>query len=249
MKKILILVCMALCAVAMWAQVEHKVSRYPNGQLRYEGDFKDGKPVGELRRYHENGRLSGIQTFDAEGNSTVVCYSGAGNLLAEGSYKGKLRDGLWKFYSESEYLFMVETYQEGMRVGECLIYSNEGKVLQRMTYKEGKLDGERIHYYPYGNVMAKYTYVNGVLDGPYSYFYETGQPNEEGGYKNGKPHGIWRSYDEGGRFEEVEYIEGLPADPVSYNKAFQEKLDSYDVDPQIKDPEDFMDNPSAYFGM
>lgn len=249
MKKIAIIVGLCLCTVTGFAQVEHKVSHYPNGNLRYEGDFKDGKPVGELRRYHENGKLSGIQTFDNEGNSKVVCYAGSGELLAEGNYKGQKRDGLWQFYGAGEYLFMIETYKDGLRIGESLIFSKEGKVLQRMNYKDGKLDGERIQYYPYGNVMAKYTYKDGVLEGPYSYFYETGQKNEEGAYQNGKPHGIWRSYAEDGSVEETEFIEGKPANPEAYNKAFQDKLDSYDIDPQIKDPEDFMDNPSAYFGM
>ncbi|MBO7160155.1 MAG: toxin-antitoxin system YwqK family antitoxin, partial [Paludibacteraceae bacterium] len=203
MKKIAIIVGLCLCTVAGFAQVEHKVSHYPNGNLRYEGDFKDGKPVGELRRYHENGKLSGIQTFDNEGNSKVVCYAGSGELLAEGNYKGQKRDGLWQFYGAGEYLFMIETYKDGLRIGESLIFSKEGKVLQRMNYKDGKLDGERIQYYPYGNVMAKYTYKDGVLEGPYSYFYETGQKNEEGAYQNGKPHGIWRSYAEDGSVEET----------------------------------------------
>lgn len=247
MKKIIVWFGACLLAFSAMAQVEHKVVKYPNGKLRYEGDFKDGKPVGELRRYHENGQLSGVQTFDETGNSTVVCYAGTGDMLAEGQYKGQKRDGLWKFYGEGEYLFMIETYDNGMRIGESLVFSKEGKVMQRMNYKNGKLDGERIHYYPYGNVLAKYTYCEGVLEGPYSYFYETGQLNEEGGYKNGKPHGVWRSYDEGGKVEEVEFNEGQPVDPAAYNKAFQDKLDSYDIDPQIKDPEDYLENPSAYF--
>ncbi len=249
MKKIVLLLGACLLAVAAWAQVEHKVARYPNGHLRYEGDFKDGKPVGELRRYHENGKLSGVQTFDNEGNSTVICYAGTGELLAEGQYLGKNRDGEWKYYGEGGYLFMVETYQNGLRTGESVIYAKDGTVIQRMNYKNGLLDGERIHYYPYGNVMVKYTYVEGVLEGPYSFFYETGLKNEEGSYKNGKAHGIWRSYGEDGSVQETEFIEGKPADPEAFNKAFQDKLDSYDIDPQIKDPEDFMDNPSAYFAM
>lgn len=247
MKKIAVLVALCCCVCSLWAAPEHRVVRYSNGLVRYEGNFEGNKPVGELRRYHENGKLSCVQQFDEQGNSTVVFYTGGGELLAEGQYVAQERDGDWKFYGEGEYLFMTETYQNGMRVGETLIYSREGKVLQRVPYKNGVLDGERIHYYPYGNVLAKYTYQNGELNGPYSYFYETGQKNEEGYYKEGKPHGIWRSYEEDGTYEEAEFIDGKPANPTLYNKAFQDKLDRYDIDPQIKDPEDFMDNPSAYF--
>jgi hypothetical protein len=31
------------------------------------------------------------------------------------------------------------------------------------------------------------------------------------------------------------------------NAKLQEKLDSYDVDPKILDPEDYINNPEAYF--
>lgn len=247
MKKWYLVGMLSLLVGLAFAQPQHRVVRYDNGFVRYEGDFVGNKPIGELRRYHENGKLSCLQHFDNEGNSSVVFYTGAGYLLAEGQYKKQKRDGSWKFYGEGEYLFMTETYNEGKRVGETLIYSREGKVLQRIPYQNGLIHGLRIHYYPYGNILAKYTYQNGELNGPYSYFYETGQRNEEGEYLNGKPHGIWRSYEEDGTFEEVEFVEGKPAHPELYNKAFQDKLDRYDVDPQIKDPEDFMDNPTAYF--
>jgi antitoxin component YwqK of YwqJK toxin-antitoxin module len=247
MKKFFLAVCLCMGVWAAFAQPQHRVVRYANGLVRYEGYFEGNKPVGELRRYHENGKLSCVQQFDEAGNSEVVFYTGAGYLLAKGQYKGQKRDGDWKFYGEGEYLFMTESYDAGKRIGETLVYSREGKVLQRIPYQNGVIHGERIHYYPYGNILAKYTYQNGELNGPYRYFYETGQLNEEGDYLDGKPHGIWRSYEENGSFDEVEFVEGKPAHPELYNKQFQDKLDSYDVDPQIKDPEDFMDNPSAYF--
>jgi antitoxin component YwqK of YwqJK toxin-antitoxin module len=249
MKRIVSIAFMMLSLVVVCQAVEHRVVKYANGVTRYEGDFQDGKPIGEVKRYHENGRLSCVQTFDEEGNSQVIFYAGSGDLLAKGQYVGKHREGEWKFYGEGEYLFMVEHYDRGMRVGETLIYNKVGKVMQRVPYVDGKIDGERIHYYPYGNVLANYSYKQGVLDGPYSYFYETGQLNEEGSYLNGKPHGIWRSYAEDGTFEEVEFIEGKPAHPEEYNKAFQEKLDRYEIDTNIKDPQDYINNPIDYFAL
>ncbi len=238
-----------LGAASLCAQIEHRLVKYSNGMTRYEGDFENDQPIGEFRRYHENGQLSCLQVFDENRNSTVQFYTGAGKLLAVGQYEGRKRAGDWKFYSEEEYLFMTEHYENGLRVGETLVYMRDGKILQRVPYSEGLIHGERIHYYPYGNVLAKYTYKKGVLEGPYVYYYETGQPNEEGGYKDGKMHGIWRSYNEDGSFEEVEFIDGEPAHPETYNQAFQEKLDSYDVNPNIKDPQDYINNPSDYFSL
>jgi len=33
------------------------LAKYPDGKTRYEGSFRDNKPVGEWKRYHENGKL------------------------------------------------------------------------------------------------------------------------------------------------------------------------------------------------
>ena len=34
--------------------------QFPGGNLIYEGNFKDGKPVGEWKRYHENGQVKAL---------------------------------------------------------------------------------------------------------------------------------------------------------------------------------------------
>lgn len=250
MRKLFVLSLLVAVTLSLFAQVEYKKTKYPNGNTKMEGNFQNGKPVGEVLRYHENGKLQGVQVFDKNGNSTVKIYAGDGTLSAKGKYKGQKKDGLWHYYASSGYTFMVENYEDGLRKGESLIFSADSVVLERLFYVDGVLDGERITYYPYGNVMYKYTYKNGVLDGLYQFFFETGSVGEEGNYKNGKKDGIWKYYEvDSPEVVEVNYIDGVAENQAELDAEFQKKLDSYDIDPKIKDPEDYMFNPEAYFGV
>jgi antitoxin component YwqK of YwqJK toxin-antitoxin module len=249
MRKLLILSALFLASINLFAEPIYKQIKYPNGLVRMEGLFDEGRPVGEIKHYHENGVLQGIQVFDIEGNSTAQIYAGDGTLSARGKYKGQKKDGLWHYYASSGYTFMMENYEEGLRQGEALVFSADSVVLERMFFVDGLLNGERLSYYPYGNVMTKYTYEMGVLNGLYQFFFESGSIGEEGMYLNGRKDGIWKVYDvESPEVQEVIYVDGEIENKSELNAKLQEKLDSYDVDPQILDPEDYIHDPAGYFG-
>lgn len=248
MRKFIILSLLALATFSLQAQAEYKKTKYPNGNVKIEGYFEDGKPVGEIKRYHENGKLQGIQIFAQDGTSKAEIYAGDGTLSARGNYEGSHKVGLWRYYASSGYLFMMENYENGLRQGESLVFSADSVVLERMFYVDGLLNGERISYYPYGNVMTKYTFEMGELNGLYQFFFESGSIGEEGMYLNGKKDGIWKVYDvESPEVQEIIYVEGKIENQSEVDAKLQEKLDSYDVDPKIKDPEDYLHNPEAYF--
>ena len=44
---------------------------YPNGRTQYEAEFIEGRPVGEMIRYYENGAVKARMNFDATGRR---CY-------------------------------------------------------------------------------------------------------------------------------------------------------------------------------
>ena len=249
MRKFIVLSLLALATFSLQAQAEYKKTKYPNGNVKMEGYFEDGKPVGEVKRYHENGKLQGIQIFAQDCTSSAEIYAGDGTLSARGNYEGAHKVGLWRYYASSGYLFMMENYEKGLRQGEALVFSADSVVLERMFFVDGTLDGERISYYPYGNVMTKYTYELGVLNGIYQFFFESGSIGEEGMYKDGKRDGLWKVYDvESPEVQEIHYVDGVAINQAELDARLQEKLDSYDVDPQILDPEDYINNPEAYFG-
>jgi antitoxin component YwqK of YwqJK toxin-antitoxin module len=249
MRKTVILSLLAIATFSLQAQAEYKKTKYPNGNIKMEGYFENGNPVGEIKRYHENGKLQGIQFFEADGKSKTEIYAGDGTLSARGIYDGHKKIGVWSYYASSGYLFMLENYVDGLRQGEALVFAADSTVLERMFYVDGLLNGERISYYPYGNVMYKYTYEYGVLNGLYQFFFESGSIGEEGMYKNGKREGVWKIYDvESPQVQEINYVDGVADNQAELDAKLQEKLDSYEVDPKILDPEDYIHNPEAYFG-
>ena len=108
MRKFIVLSLLALATLSIYAQAEYKKTKYPNGNVKMEGYFEDGKPVGEVKRYHENGKLQGIQIFAQDGTSKAEIYAGDGTLSARGNYVGQSKQGLWRYYASSGYLFMME---------------------------------------------------------------------------------------------------------------------------------------------
>lgn len=248
MRKFVILSLLAIATLSLQAQAEYKKTKYPNGNTKMEGYFENGNPVGEVKRYHENGKLQGIQIFAQDGTSKAEIYAGDGTLSARGNYEGHNKVGLWHYYASSGYTFMMENYEKGIRQGEAIVLSADSVVLERMFYVDGLLNGERISYYPYGNVMTKYTYEMGELNGLYQFFFESGSIGEEGMYLNGKKDGLWKVYDvESPVVQEIHYVDGVATNQAELDAKLQEKLDSYDVDPKILDPEDYINNPEAYF--
>ena len=75
MRKFVILSLLAIATLSLYAQAEFKQTKYPNGNIKMEGYFENGNPVGEIKRYHENGVLQGIQRFAADGSSKAEIYA------------------------------------------------------------------------------------------------------------------------------------------------------------------------------
>ena len=72
----------------------------PDGNFVYQGYFKEGRPVGEMKRYYETGELKAVMNY-MEDNDTVRTkfYYNDGEPAAEGCYLGNQKEGLWTYYS------------------------------------------------------------------------------------------------------------------------------------------------------
>ena len=92
MRKFVILSLFALGTLSLYAQAEFKQTKYPNGNIKMEGYFENGNPVGVMKRYHENGIIQGIQIFASDGTSKAEIYAGDGTLSARGKYGEVLGD-------------------------------------------------------------------------------------------------------------------------------------------------------------
>src|SRR6056297_912456 len=61
--------------------------KYPNGRLMYEGEFKDGEPVGNWTRYHTGGQVKAKIEYDEKSDSAFVqLFDNRGKKVAQGAY-------------------------------------------------------------------------------------------------------------------------------------------------------------------
>ncbi len=251
MKRIVSISAIFLFSMLVFAQNPVFKNRYyPNGNLMYEGYFVADKPVGTMKRYHENGNLKAIQQFVTADTVKVEYFAGDGSQLAKGLFVKGQKQGVWEYFSKENRLVMLENFKEGLKQGESLVFSESDIVIDRMHYENNVLHGKRIQYHPYGNVLATYSYSKGLLDGAFQSFYETGQKDEEGYYVANKKHGEWKVYKEDGSYSAVEYVHGVATNQSELDRKLQETMDKNEQgDSTIKDPADYIDQPDSYLNL
>ncbi|MBP9855365.1 MAG: toxin-antitoxin system YwqK family antitoxin [Candidatus Omnitrophica bacterium] len=91
-----------------------KKDYYPNGKLKLEAEYKDGKQNGILREYYENGQLAFIQTIrNGKVSGMVKAYYESGKLKGEVNYVDSLQDGKCIEYYENSKVKEETTFIEG----------------------------------------------------------------------------------------------------------------------------------------
>ena len=205
----------------------HWKVEYPGGGTQYEADFVEGRPVGEMLRYYENGALRARMLFDAESpRSFVYLFYEDAKPAAEGIYMDQLKDSVWTYYSEHDASVRLrEAYVMGKLHGTTRSYYPDGQVSEEVEWKENIKDGPWKQYFTNGTIRLSGRYEKGLLQGTYEVYYPDGTIEIRGDYLDNRSHGMWRFYDESG--EEVyalEYENGSPADMEKYEMWIQDSL-------------------------
>ncbi len=115
------------------SQVYIERSYYPNGQLWWEGSFKDGKLHGKNRHWHENGRLSRETSFE-EGleNGNGKQWNKEGELLGE--YWMDHGTGVEKSWYENGQLERESSSIRGKLCGRFRCWCEDGKLVSKSYY-------------------------------------------------------------------------------------------------------------------
>ncbi|HAN17524.1 MAG: hypothetical protein A2X13_02910 [Bacteroidetes bacterium GWC2_33_15] len=211
---------------------------YPNGNVQYTGKFINNKPVGEFKRFDQNGNLLVIMNYTTDNDKVYsTFYHSNKKKQAEGYYIGKLKDSIWNYYSEDEKLINSVPYQLDIKNGTEIKYYNNQAVFEKIEWKKGVQDGKDIRYYDNGNVMIRSTYSDGMLNGIYLSYTIDNTPITTGNYENNKRQGKWIFYDEQGKVKsEINYIDG-----VAENQEELEQLEQYELDQLEKNKGKFTD--------
>lgn len=174
---------------------------YPNGQLRYEGKFKNDKCKGTFRYYDQQGNLQATNEFDKSGSRALnKTYAPNGRVIATGYYLNQKKDGEWKYYDpQSGQLRLVEDNKEGKVDGWSKIYNPQNGVLAEETqFVGGQPEGQCRKYSDTGVLIMECRYHHGLLDGPAKTYYPSTALKEEGQYLKGVKSGVWKTYNEDG---------------------------------------------------
>ena len=175
-------------------------AHYANGQLRYEGQFVDGKEIGVFKHYYENGNLKVESDFVEPGvKSESKVYADSGKLIAEGAYVNQQKDGEWRFYDEeSGVLILTEAYYDGWRHGLSKSYFPNGNVQEITTFNMDNKEGLWQSFNEDGSSQSSGFYLGNQFHGEGKFYYPNGVLREEGNFENGRKVGIWRTYDDDG---------------------------------------------------
>jgi len=219
----------------------HWIRRYADSTIMYDGYFKNDKPIGEFRRYSEDGKLKSIMIHkEGADDVKVTFYHPNGFVAAEGIYVNQKKEGKWSLYSQKtqNYLICEEYYKNDIRNGPSVKYYQDGKKAETINYNNDIKHGEWMQYYVTGNLCIKGTYRDGKLHGPFQVKYANGKPEYVGQYTNDVRDGVWKVYKEDGSIEhEMTYKLGYLNDPVLRKKE-NDFLDNLDKNKgKISDPE------------
>ena len=157
------------------------IEYYKNGQIKVQGNNKDGKRDGEFKAFLRNGKSAG-SVFYKDGKiikSTLV------KAMKDNASFSPVTDIYYKL--EDSHTLRKVDYENGL-LRIYFIYN-----------KDGIPDGESVEYYEEGNIKSIIPFRNNMVEGLTITYYENGNIDEEVNYKNDKMNGEAKSYDENGK--------------------------------------------------
>lgn len=219
----------------------HWIKKDRNGQIQYDGYFKDDIPTGTFKRFYNNGKLQSLLTFSSDGKSAdAEFYHPNGLMSSKGRYINQLKEGKWQFFSSvfEDYLISEDEYKNNRKNGLSVKYFPNKVPSEKLTYVNDVRTGEWLQYYSSGKIFIRATFADNKLQGKYSVYFENGKPEYLGQYKDDARDGTWLKYNkEGNVITKINYIKGLATDPELYRKE-SKYLDSLERNKsKIADPE------------
>lgn len=218
---------------------------YPNGSLRYEGQFEEGKPTGIFKFFFNTGEIKSIMKYRSPLEAYVIHYYSTGDKMAEGKYKNKLKDSIWTTYGAKNIKVDEGPYVKGQKFGLWKTFHVNGKVAEE-GFMDKDLEQDTFKsYFISGGLQQVMVYVDGFLNGETTYYDEKGRIILRGLYANGKRDKRWIYYTENfkvkkrliydkGKLTNPEVLEELELDTEEFQRNRKDRLDFDDFRGKIK---------------
>jgi len=220
----------------------------PNGKLIYQGNFKDGKPIGEWKRFHPGGQIKAIINYRIDSDSAgVQLFDEWGKKVAEGIYLNEKKSGLWVYFSENKKI-ADENYVDDKKHGKSHKYYETGEVWEETDWVNGNQEGSYRVFFKSGKPFFQCKMRNNQRNGLCLTYFENGRIELEANYKNGLHHGEWKYFTDQGEYRySLFYNEGELLNPNVRDSIANLQLQNMEKGKySLVDPEKYMQNPSEY---
>jgi antitoxin component YwqK of YwqJK toxin-antitoxin module len=220
----------------------------PNGRLMYEGNFKDGKPVGEWKRYHEGGQVKAAINYQLDSDSAYTqLFDKFGKKMAEGNYIDQKKEGSWIYFLGNRKV-AEEQFKAGLKNGISIKYYDTGELMEEADWVNGNQEGNHKIFYKEGEPYLQCKMSNNQRNGLCLILSKNGRMEMEANYKNNLRQGVWKYYNENGEFRySLNYNEGELLNPEVRDSIANLQMQSFEKGKgKITDPEKFMQDPSEY---
>lgn len=219
----------------------------PNGRLLYEGNFKDGKPVGEWKRYHPGGQIKAIIIYQQNTDSAFTqLFDKFGKKVAEGNYVNQKKEGSWIYFLNNRKI-AEEHFKFGLKDGTSLKYYDSGELMEKADWSNGLQHGNYQIFFKSGNPYLQCRMTYDQRNGLCLIYAQNGKLELEANYKNNLRHGEWRFY-KNGKFQYlIKYDKGEILNPEVRDSIANIEMQKLEKNRgTITDPEKFMEDPSEY---
>jgi antitoxin component YwqK of YwqJK toxin-antitoxin module len=198
---------------------------HPNGQIRYEGNFKNDNPEGIFQYYQETGKLKMVCFYYANGQrSRAKGYGEKGTIISDGNYIKQLKDSIWTYYDEQYRVISRETYRNGIKEGTWFTYYPNGVIAESVNYSNNKKNGVLKQNFEDGKPSLTGNFKDGLLHGKLTYYHPNGEVKLTGIYTNDVREGAWFTFSENGNLIDTEVFKnGVSNKPPVLHK--YEKLE------------------------
>jgi len=222
--------------------------KYPDGNLIYEGQYRDGEPVGVWTRYHEGGQIKAkIQYAENSDSASVTLFDPAGTKISDGTYVNEKREGLWTFFS-GDIMISTEECKDGDKHGISRKYYPTGELLEEAEWVKGKQDGRYQVFFQNGQPYMQCKFSDGKRNGLCLVRFENNRIEMEAYYVDNLRHGEWKFYnDKGDYLYSLEYDHGKLLNPEVRDSIDNINMQQLEKGRQfLTDPEKYINNPTEY---
>ena len=200
--------------IEWYGKKEEITFSYNDGSIQASGRLNQDTNIGPWEFYNENGRLTGIGSFDDKGNRNGQWswFNEFGQISETVTYLNGKLNGKYSRYHKNGQLEIDSQYANDKFEGEYKYYNDKGALIQKKYFQNDKLNGMFTSYFNVGEKLPEFKiqYNEGQIDSKKIEYFANGKVYSEMDYKNGKLNGFERKYYyDGDLSSKVNYVDGV----------------------------------------